>query len=130
MYYELKRYENYLKKYCNTDVNKYSYQSSLIKNDVQYFVKSSNLQERLLSYYDIYDNTSIRDYIAEHFGVSSLLEGMRINNAYNHRVSRLKGRVYIILQNPCIFVTFTFSDFSLLSTSSIVFPKNSPVKLK
>lgn len=117
LYFELKRYENYLKTHCNLNINKYSYQSDLIKNDVQFFTKSANMQDRVLAYRDIYEYNSIRDFVAFRFGVSSLLESYRINNAYSHRVCRLRSKVYKILENPTLFVTFTFDDYCLSSTS-------------
>ena len=113
---ELKRYENYLKTFCNTSINKYVYQSELIKNDVQFFVKSANLQDRLYAYRDLSDYNSIRDYVATTFGVSSILESIRINNAYSHRVCRLRSKVSFILQRPCLFLTLTFTDDVLNKT--------------
>lgn len=110
LYFELKRYENYLKTHCNLNINKYVYQSDLIKNDVQFFTRSANLQDRSLAYRDIYEYNSIRDYIAFHFGVGSLLESYRINNSYSHRVCRLRRRIEDIMTSDCLFITFTFSD--------------------
>lgn len=70
-----------------------------------------------MAYRDIYDNNSIRDYIANHFGVMSILEGCRINNAYSHRINRLKRTITQLLQQPCIFITLTFTDDVLKKTS-------------
>ena len=51
-------------------------------------------------------------------GVEMLKECFRVNHANNARKNRVQSRVKSLLEKPCVFLTFTFSDDTLSRTSS------------
>lgn len=63
---------------------------------------------------DLYDTL-----VSSPEGVEMLQECNRVNHANNARKNRVQSRVKLLLEKPCVFLTFTFSDDTLLRTSSI-----------
>lgn len=50
-------------------------------------------------------------------GVELLQECVRVNHANNARKNRVQARVKLLLEKPCVFLTFTFSDDTFSRTS-------------
>ena len=44
-------------------------------------------------------------------------EAIKINNAHSQRVKRLRRKIENMLEEPCIFLTFTFNDKTLQTTN-------------
>lgn len=73
------------------------------------------------SKYDMPFNEAIETYdslTSSDDGWAMLQEANRVIHANNARKNRVKKRIDALLQKPCVFLTFTFSDKYLHSTST------------
>lgn len=117
-YSELRRYEKYLKQFVPFfDRVDYSYKSKVLKDNCHKYLSSVRGDEfKSLKFVDEID-FSLRDWLYDTFGLCEVLESYRINNAYYHRVSRLKSRITQIVSKRSYFLTITWTDYYLSPTS-------------
>lgn len=116
-YSELVRYEKYLKNNSSLDKVDYKYKSKCITDNVHKYLNSVRSDEyKSIKFIDEVD-TSLRDWMYETFGLCEVLEAYRINNAYYHRVIRLKQRISKIVTQRSYFLTITWTDYYLSPTS-------------
>ena len=109
---ELVRYEKTLKKFsniCSKDID-YSYKSKVLSHNVNSYINSARSKERISNIISDVPDYSIRNWLYETFGMCEVLESYRINNAYYHRLSRLRSRICKIVSSRSFFLTFTWSD--------------------
>ena len=120
---DLRRYENKLKSYIGLEhkgVSDYSYKAELLKSEVPLYLSQADYNERQLIIRDLPVDLSFRDYLAKEYGFCAILESYRLNNSYNHRISRLRKKIsdLIVSDNNIFFLTFTFKNEVLYNTSS------------
>lgn len=127
--HELNRYEKWLKMNSGGTSIKpdYKYKSFVLSNRLD-----KSINKILLSMYnhqldEIFDSISLNIFdrntidswllsLIEKFGVSAVLEAIRINNARYHRISRLRDRVESIISYKSYFLTLTFNNNCLNHT--------------
>ena len=127
---DLRKYEKWLKIKANvSDSVDYTYKGTIISNKINQFVNKLTWHEHLNRVYNAFGISTYYEYtddsidimynsLADKFGFCSILESIRVNDAKKHKVSRLRDRVEsIISYNSSLFVTLTFTDKVLSSTS-------------
>lgn len=110
---ELVRYEKTLKKYAHLssdNTTDYFFKSKVLNHNVNSFIKSVSNKERISNYLSDYPDYSLRIWLYETFGLCEVLESYRINNAYYHRLSRLKSKICKIVSKRSFFLTLTWED--------------------
>ena len=110
---ELTRYENKLFQLSKEKQKiDYSYKSSLLKSESLDLLKSVNRVERDYALHDHINNYKLRNWLYNNIGCCGVVETIRLNNAFNHKSSRLQKRINKILNddNLHLFITFTFDD--------------------
>lgn len=102
----------------------YNLKSELMNNGLYDFYKlwcqSSNLYYLLITYGYEYPSYLIPylDYPIENtLTYEELRECQRIYDAHRQRSLRIKKKISLMIQKPCIFLTLTFTDDTLSSTS-------------
>jgi hypothetical protein len=125
---ELRRYYKYFSNIYKPKVD-YNYKSYVLSNNINTQVNKikwcshlnflSNITGEFFQYSYPDDTLDIwYNSLADRFGFLSILEAMRLNNARYHRVGRLKRRVASIISYRSFFLTLTFTNVTLLSTSA------------
>lgn len=128
---ELSRYEKWLKNrgFGSNNTIDYNYKAQVLNNNVHIalnkisYSQFCHMQDEL---YDcitenIYDKQSIDIWLEDLFskyGGCALREAERLNNARSHRIQRLKKRVGNIISYRSFFLTLTFTN-KVLSTTSV-----------
>ena len=117
-YSELVRYEKYLKQFEPfMDKVDYKYKSKCIRDKCHKMLNSVRSNEyKSIKFIDEVD-ISLRNWLYDTFGLCEVLEAYRINNAYYHRTTRLKQRISKIVTKRSYFLTITWTDYYLSSTS-------------
>lgn len=130
MFYEneLRRYDKWFKDKEGFSGVDYKKKSLVIKERVNNMVNelSNHLRSReLFDNFGIYNafelsNEQLHIFynsLADKYGFRSIIEGIRINNARYHRISRLRKRVESIINynGNSFFLTLTFTNKSLSS---------------
>lgn len=121
---ELRRYEKYFKKIFGFGTD-YTYKSFVIGNNINTEVNKISWNSHInivTNGIGLYDDEVLDlwyNSLADRFGFISILEAIRVNNARSHRVCRLKNRVESIISKPSLFLTLTFTNDCLSSTSDI-----------
>lgn len=102
----------------------YNLKSELMNNGIYDFYKlwcqSSNLYYLLITYGYEYPSYLIPylDYPIENtLTYEELRECQRIYDAHRQRSLRIKNKISLMIQKPCIFLTLTFTDETLDNTS-------------
>lgn len=124
---DLRRYERYLRNNSRCPVD-YSYKSTILKHGLEKAIKKISLCNHLNILSDLtgeyytfsLSSESINywfDSLADKFGFCSILEADRINHATFERTRRLKRRVESIISYPSLFLTLTFTNNVLFTTS-------------
>ena len=119
---DLRNYEKKLKSYVGLNgkiVVDYTFKAELLKNNVPLFLTQAEYNERQNIIRDIPVDMSFRDYLASEFGFCAILESYRLNDSYKHRIARLKRKIrdLLLIDSNFYFLTFTFTDSVLFSTS-------------
>lgn len=123
---ELRRYDNWFKSKESVNSIDFNYKAYIIKNRVNYEVSKikkhiykNNLFEDLGIFdANTFENGTLQimyDSLCDKFGFRSIIEGMRINNARYHRITRLKRKIDTIINSnrSSYFLTLTFTNESL-----------------
>lgn len=123
---ELRRYDKWFRDKESFRGSDYELKSNVIKNNVNCMVNELSNHLRFRNMFDscgIYNafelnNKQIHIFynsLADTFGFRSIIEGLRINNARYHRISRLRKRVESIVyyNGFSYFLTLTFTNDSL-----------------
>lgn len=126
---ELSRYEKWLKYHTpRGELVDYTYKAQILKDRLNRDISKIGFHQFRNSLDEIYDCTtpntfsnqtlqSWLDELFEKFGACAIRESMRINNAYYHKLSRLKKRVGSIISYRSFFLTLTFTNDVLNRTS-------------
>lgn len=110
---ELYKYESTLARMAHIDSKlDYSYKSILLKKESVDLLKSVNRVERELAIHDHWNDYKLRNWLYNSIGCCGVLESIRIENAYRHKLNRLEKRISRIINNTefACFVTFTFDE--------------------
>ena len=124
---EMMRYEKFLRGVTKTPVD-YSYKAKILKTSLHNAINKISYCNHLNIMSDItgeyftfsLSDNSINywfDSLAHKYGFCAIIEANRINNASYHRFKRLYNRVSSIVSYPSIFLTLTFTNSVLKSTS-------------
>lgn len=126
---ELRRYEKFLRGVTISPID-YTYKAKILKSSLSNAIKKISLCNHLniLSdftgefYSQSLSDSSLNmwfDSLAHKYGFCAILEAERINNATYHRTIRLKKRVESIISYPSLFLTLTFTNKVLSTTSKV-----------
>lgn len=122
---EMRRYEKFLRGVGDLSVD-YSYKAKILKSSltssiskISKFTHINILSDFTGEYSSFSDNTLDYwfDSLAHKYGFCALLEADRINHATFERTRRLKLRVESIISYPSLFLTLTFTNKVLNTTS-------------
>lgn len=124
---EMRKYEKFLRGVNNCSLD-YTYKAKILSSSLTNAIRKISLGNHLNLISDItgeyqYNTLSEQsldywiDSLAHRFGFCAILEADRINHATFERVRRLRLRVTSIISYPSLFLTLTFTNKVLRSTS-------------